>query len=120
MLGFGSSVELVVLYSYCIISPIVFWLFQQANIAGEGDLLTRERLCCGLSMFEIVLTKIKEFLGDAIWQGTPPANGVMNIDECTEFHRLWSAVQFVYCMPVGENEFTVEYVYPPLDGFLNC
>ncbi|XP_064608148.1 cytoplasmic FMR1-interacting protein 2-like isoform X2 [Liolophura sinensis] len=84
---------------------------KQANIAGEGDLLTRERLCCGLSMFEIVLTKIKEFLGDGIWQGTPPANGVMNIDECTEFHRLWSAVQFVYCMPVGENEFTVEELY---------
>ncbi|KAL5012030.1 hypothetical protein ScPMuIL_010581 [Solemya velum] len=77
---------------------------KQADIAVEGDLLTRERLCCGLSMFEIVLTRIKSFLDDAIWQGPPPANGVMNIDECTEFHRLWSAIQFVFCIPVGENE----------------
>ena len=28
-------------------------LFQQAMIAREGDLLTRERLCCGLSIFEV-------------------------------------------------------------------
>ena len=59
-------------------------------------------------MFEIVLTRIKSYLDDPIWQGNSPTNGVMNIDECTEFHRLWSAIQFVYCVPVGENEFTVE------------
>ena len=91
---------------------ILFFLFlsltQQADIAAEGDLLTRERLCCGLSMFEVVLTRIKSYLEDPIWHGLTPTNGVMNIDECNEFHRLWSAIQFVYCMPVGENEFTVE------------
>jgi len=32
----------------------------------------------------------------------------MHVDECNEFHRLWSAVQFVYCIPVRENEFTTE------------
>ncbi|KAL5012104.1 hypothetical protein ScPMuIL_010655 [Solemya velum] len=84
---------------------------KQADIAVEGDLLTRERICCGLSMFEIVLTRIKSFLDDAIWQGPPPANEVMNIDECTEFHRLWSAIQFVFCIPVGENEFTIELCF---------
>ena len=68
---------------------------KQALIAKEGDLLTRERLCCGLSIFEIILTRIKGFLDDAVWHGKPPANGVINIDECTEFHRLWSALQFV-------------------------
>ena len=25
--------------------------------------------------------------------------------------RLWSALQFVYCIPVGENEFTVEHLF---------
>ncbi|XP_064636208.1 cytoplasmic FMR1-interacting protein-like isoform X2 [Lineus longissimus] len=84
---------------------------KQADIAAEGDLLTRERLCCGLSMFEIVLTRIKSYLEDAIWQGSEPANGVMNIDECTEFHRLWSAIQFVYCLPVSETQFTVEQLF---------
>ena len=63
--------------------------FQQAMIAREGDLLTRERLCCGLSIFEVVLSRLRSFLDDPIWVGPPPANGVMNVDECTEFHRLW-------------------------------
>ena len=72
---------------------------KQAQIAREGDLLTRERLCCGLSIFEVILNRIKGFLEDAVWHGKPPANGVINIDECTEFHRLWSALQFVYCIP---------------------
>jgi len=84
---------------------------KQAQIAREGDLLTRERLCCGLSIFEVILNRIKGFLEDAVWHGKPPANGVINIDECTEFHRLWSALQFVYCIPVGENEFTVEQLF---------
>ena len=68
-------------------------------------------MCCGLSMFEVVLTRIKSYLEDPIWHGMSPTNGVMNIDECNEFHRMWSAIQFVYCMPVGENEFTIEYVF---------
>ncbi|PBC33514.1 Cytoplasmic FMR1-interacting protein [Apis cerana cerana] len=84
---------------------------KQAMIAREGDLLTRERLCCGLSIFEVVLSRLRSFLDDPIWVGPPPVNGVMNVDECTEFHRLWSALQFVYCIPVGETEFTVEELF---------
>ncbi|XP_037086734.1 cytoplasmic FMR1-interacting protein-like isoform X2 [Pollicipes pollicipes] len=84
---------------------------SQANIAEEGDLLTRERLCCGLSVFEVILSRVRGFLDDPIWVGPPPKNGVMNIEECTEFHRLWSALQFVYSIPVGENEFTVEQMF---------
>lgn len=81
---------------------------KQAMIAREGDLLTRERLCCGLSIFEVILGRIKGYLDDPIWTGPPPINGVIHIDECSEFHRLWSALQFVYCLPVGSHEFTVE------------
>uniref|UniRef100_H3B436 Cytoplasmic FMR1-interacting protein n=1 Tax=Latimeria chalumnae TaxID=7897 RepID=H3B436_LATCH len=81
---------------------------QQIAIAREGDLLTKERLCCGLSMFEVILTRIRSYLQDAVWRGPPPTNGVMHVDECVEFHRLWSAMQFVYCIPVGTNEFTAE------------
>ena len=92
-------------------SNVALCLFpQQADIAAEGDLLTRERLCCGLSMFEILLTRVKTFLDEPVWQGAPPSNGVMNVDRCSEFHRLWSAVQFVFCIPVGEHEYTVESV----------
>ncbi|KAA8588492.1 hypothetical protein FQN60_009837 [Etheostoma spectabile] len=81
---------------------------EQIAIAREGDLLTKERLCCGLSMFEVILTRIRSFLQDGVWRGPPPTNGVMHVDECMEFHRLWSAMQFVYCIPVGTHEFTAE------------
>lgn len=81
---------------------------KQAMIAREGDLLTRERLCCGLSIFEVILGRVKTYLDDPVWAGPPPANGVMHIDECSEFHRLWSALQFVYCIPLAVNEYTVE------------
>lgn len=81
---------------------------QQIAIAREGDLLTKERLCCGLSMFEVILARVRTFLDDPVWRGPLPVNGVMHVDECVEFHRLWSAMQFVYCIPVGTHEFTVE------------
>ncbi|XP_075056193.1 cytoplasmic FMR1-interacting protein 1 isoform X3 [Mixophyes fleayi] len=84
---------------------------QQIAIAREGDLLTKERLCCGLSMFEVILTRVRTFLDDPIWRGPLPSNGVMHVDECVEFHRLWSAMQFVYCIPVGAHEFTVEQCF---------
>uniref|UniRef100_A0A8C6D232 Cytoplasmic FMR1 interacting protein 2 n=1 Tax=Moschus moschiferus TaxID=68415 RepID=A0A8C6D232_MOSMO len=84
---------------------------QQIAIAREGDLLTKERLCCGLSMFEVILTRIRSYLQDPVWRGPPPTNGVMHVDECVEFHRLWSAMQFVYCIPVGTNEFTAEQCF---------
>lgn len=92
---------------------------KQSFIANEGDLLTKERLCCGLTMFEMILSRIKSFMLEsedkgALWTGSdhpPPANGVMFVDECIEFHRLWSALQFIYCIPVGDGEFTVEELF---------
>lgn len=50
----------------------------------------------------------------SIWVGAnhaPPANGVIYVDECVEFHRLWSALQFIYCIPVGDGEFTIEQLF---------
>ena len=32
----------------------------------------------------------------------------MSVDECQEFHRLWSAMQFTYCIPFGKGEISVE------------
>ncbi|XP_066016984.1 cytoplasmic FMR1-interacting protein 2 [Pocillopora verrucosa] len=84
---------------------------EQIVNAKEGDVLTKERLCCGLSIFEVVLKRIKKFLVHEIWQEIPPSNGVMNIDECREFHRLWSAIQFNYCQPLRQNELTVEQCF---------
>ena len=39
------------------------------------------------------------------------SNGVVKMDECSEFHRIWSAMQFAYCRPVGENEWNVEQLF---------
>lgn len=83
---------------------------KQASIAREVDLLTKERLCCALSLFEVILNRIKQFMLEneeqtQIWIGAAaPPNGVIYVDECIEFHRLWSALQFVYCIPVGEGK----------------
>ncbi|XP_048190107.1 uncharacterized protein LOC125342015 [Perognathus longimembris pacificus] len=49
--------------------------------------------------------------GPRVARGPPPTNGVMHVDECVEFHRLCSAMQFVYCIPVGTNEFTAEQCF---------
>ena len=88
--------------------------FQQAYIARDADLLTKERLCCGLSIFETILSKIRDFLerDRSLWMGDEkPRNNIMHIDECYEFYRIWSALQFVYCIPVGEGEFTIEQLF---------
>ena len=34
-------------------------------------------------------------------------------------YRLWSALQFVYCIPVGENEFTVEHLFGEVNKLSN-
>lgn len=90
---------------------------EQAHLANEGDLLTTERLCCGLSIIDAVLNKIKGFMLEnrdqaSVWIGSsqnPPV--VIYVDECIEFHRIWSALQFIYCVPVGDGEFTIEQLF---------
>ncbi|KAH9394332.1 Cytoplasmic FMR1-interacting protein 1 [Tyrophagus putrescentiae] len=87
---------------------------RQAFIARDADLLTKERLCCGLSIFETILQRVREYLekDKSLWIGDEkPKNNIMHVDECVEFYRIWSALQFVYCIPVGEGEFTVEQLF---------
>ncbi|EGC37325.1 Rac-binding component of scar regulatory complex [Dictyostelium purpureum] len=39
------------------------------------------------------------------WSGQAPDNGVICVDSSTEFYRLWSALQFVICWPLSnEND----------------
>lgn len=86
---------------------------DQARAAQEGDTVSGERLCCGLSLFESMLKQIQNYLSeDSAWRGeVAPSNGVMYIDECTEFHKVWSACQWVICLPCGKNNKTVEELY---------
>lgn len=46
----------------------------------------------------MILTRWRDFLmTDLIWRGDLPPNGVMWVDECNEFHRIWSCIQFALC-----------------------
>ena len=59
-----------------------------------------------LSLFKAVLERVSSML-DAVrpeWSGNAPDNGVISVDSTTEFYRLWSALQFVCCLPTGDNE----------------
>ncbi|XP_046852032.1 cytoplasmic FMR1-interacting protein 2-like isoform X2 [Xenia sp. Carnegie-2017] len=84
---------------------------EQIRIAQEGELLTKERLCCGLSLVEVMLKKIQTFLSDEVWQTSIPQNGVMTIEECKDFHSLWSAILFIICQPTGQYEYSVEQLF---------
>lgn len=91
-----------------------FYNPQQAIIARDADLLTKERLCCGLSIFESILHRVRGYLekDKGLWMGhEKPKNNIMHIDECVEFYRIWSALQFVFCIPVGDTEYTVEQLF---------
>lgn len=52
-----------------------------------------------------------------IWQGSEASGTTLGTDElielegCTQFHRIWSAIQFVFATPCGENEYTVEEMF---------
>nr|CDJ94361.1 Cytoplasmic FMR1-interacting domain containing protein [Haemonchus contortus] len=51
-------------------------------------------------------------LDDSVFTGGYPTNGVIWVDECVEFHRVWSALQFFICQPRGtEDERLVEELF---------
>ncbi|KAF1758237.1 hypothetical protein GCK72_014695 [Caenorhabditis remanei] len=76
----------------------------QKVIAREAELMTKERLCCGLNAFENFLLRIRQMLAnDEIWTGGYPSNGVFWIDECVEWYRVYSALQFFLCQPTRDD-----------------
>ena len=86
-------------------------LFQQLKSVQDSlSILSEHFKSNKVSLTEAFLVEIKNNLDDQIWTGPPPENGVMHIEECNQFHRVWSAIQFVICLPLREHELTVEYV----------
>ncbi|XP_063680466.1 cytoplasmic FMR1-interacting protein 2-like isoform X1 [Bolinopsis microptera] len=71
---------------------------EQVDIARDSLQLARERLCKNLSILSYVLEKLRSYLSNEGWIGDNPPNGVMYMDECKEFHRLWSAMQLFIAM----------------------
>ncbi|KAL5258591.1 hypothetical protein ACHWQZ_G009162 [Mnemiopsis leidyi] len=71
---------------------------EQVDIARDSMQLAKERLCKNLSILSYVLDKLRSYLSNEGWIGDNPPNGVMYMDECKEFHRLWSAMQLFIAM----------------------
>ncbi|XP_053400479.1 cytoplasmic FMR1-interacting protein-like [Mercenaria mercenaria] len=92
----------------------------QSKNVHMGDILTRERLCVGLSMFDVILKRVQTFFDDPVWHGPTPANGAISVEDSIEFHRLWSAVQYVFCVPVRETEHTVEAMFGDSLNWAGC
>ena len=77
-----------------------------AGAPGYGTLAARAEgmYRSGKSQFSLLtglLSKAKEHIGfiEGEWRGSTPKNGVLDIEWCLEFYRVWSAIQFAYCMP---------------------
>ncbi|EFA78321.1 component of SCAR regulatory complex [Heterostelium album PN500] len=71
------------------------------------------------SLFKSVLQRISQILNNvrSEWSGTAPDNGVINVDSSTEFYRLWSALQFVTCWPLtNENDKSYQELFG--DGYM--
>lgn len=79
---------------------------QRRELGKKAAVLTAERMCKGLSMFTAVLGRIKVCLEEAdaeaeaetgrpVFNGPTPINEVMDVDECNQFHRLWSAILYI-------------------------
>lgn len=48
----------------------------------------------------------------SLWFGEEkPKNNIMHVNECVEFYRVWSVLQFLYCIPVSDMDYTVEQLF---------
>lgn len=43
--------------------------------------------------------------------GSVISNDILSLESCAHFHRIWSAIQLVFCTPFGQNEYTVEEMF---------
>lgn len=69
------------------------------------------------SLFLAVLRRLNTFLAPyrGEWQGMEPLNGVICIEETLEFHCMWSALQWAFCIPPTGNSYTSRQLFG--DGF---
>jgi cytoplasmic FMR1 interacting protein len=84
---------------------------HMSKVGAQAKVLTEERMCKGLSMFTKALERIQKALVEADIDagrkvfGTPePVNGVMDIKQCNQFHRLWSVVMLVSCQAAAQSK----------------
>jgi cytoplasmic FMR1 interacting protein len=67
-----------------------------------------------ISLFRAALARLNDLLGSVRGEWTKEAggdSGVIPVDQTTEFYRVWSALQFVYCLPTGQNELSIQELF---------
>ena len=85
------------------------------NLVLKADKIYRPS-ALPLSLFKSALSVVAKMVSlESSWAGTPPDNGVVAVDSTTEFYRLWSALQFVFCMPPPQGSPNNQEVFG--DGF---
>ena len=75
-----------------------------------------------------MLERIRTFLlEDPVWTSHSSSavsqhlSPLANIDDTHDFHRIWSALQFAYCLPTrNENDMSVEQLYGEGLNFAGC
>ena len=95
-----------------------------ANVAIQAEQLYRAG-SSKFSMLASLLERAKGHIGivEGEWRGSVPKNGVLDIEWCLEFYRVWSAIQFSYCTPsINEKEFTPRCALAMVGGarYLAC
>eukprot|EP01111_Echinosteliopsis_oligospora_P015952 TRINITY_DN6483_c0_g1_i1.p1 TRINITY_DN6483_c0_g1~~TRINITY_DN6483_c0_g1_i1.p1 ORF type:complete len:1368 (+),score=367.50 TRINITY_DN6483_c0_g1_i1:181-4284(+) len=80
--------------------------------AWQADHLYRPAVA-HTSIFKSVLHRVNAMLNPvrAEWSGATPDNGIIAVDQTTEFYRLWSALQFVICFPADPNDFSNHEIF---------
>jgi len=87
----------------------LYLLIQQIEVSKLGHNLTRDRLCLRQPMFIKILEEIRSYLDDEVWRGNlREQEGRLNFSVSKGFHHLWSAIQFFFCIPIGEREYATE------------
>eukprot|EP01091_Cochliopodium_minus_P018721 TRINITY_DN766_c0_g1_i1.p1 TRINITY_DN766_c0_g1~~TRINITY_DN766_c0_g1_i1.p1 ORF type:complete len:1390 (-),score=504.69 TRINITY_DN766_c0_g1_i1:45-4214(-) len=74
--------------------------------AQKADLYYRPPSSDNFSIFKSALRGIQNCLSSvwSNWQGVLSENGVLAIEKTTAFYRLWSTLQYVWCLPNKQKE----------------
>ncbi|KJE88550.1 cytoplasmic FMR1-interacting protein 1 [Capsaspora owczarzaki ATCC 30864] len=79
---------------------------EQASKLNAPSLARKSLFVRVLERFDALLAPVREK-----WRGSRPTNGILNIDETSEFYRLWSVLQFAYCTPGAKTEFSTQTLF---------
>jgi cytoplasmic FMR1 interacting protein len=88
------------------------------NLGQAAASMTQNRISKGFSIFTAVLGRIKKCLeeatvatGEKPFVAPPPTNTVMDVDECNQFHRLWSAIMYTSAIICAQSHMDSHQTY---------